>query len=264
MPIFSRPLLRRRSWVLQGLGAGVLALILQAPATAAGPGAELEAVLSRLPLPPAVEPPTETALKAQMRANFPRGRSLYLARVRQEAERQGLPPEVADAVAHVESAYDPNAVGADGEVGLMQVLPSTALMLGFSGPLSRLHDPETNIRFGVTYLAQAWRLTGGRLCETLVKYRAGHGETRITPRSVTYCLRAKDHLATIGSPLANAPMPVAVASAEAAMPLPRLAARRGRVVRARPIVSRARWAEHERRIKAIEAKVTSASLTIMR
>src|SRR5262245_44447294 len=36
------------------------------------------------------------------------------------------PPEVTDAVVQVESAYNPNVVGAVGEIGLMQVRPETA------------------------------------------------------------------------------------------------------------------------------------------
>jgi hypothetical protein len=40
-----------------------------------------------------------------------------------------------------------------------------------------------------------------------MKYRAGHGEERMSERSVEYCRRARAHLAAIGSPLANAPVP---------------------------------------------------------
>jgi soluble lytic murein transglycosylase-like protein len=36
-------------------------------------------------------------------------------------------------VAFAESGYDPNAIGTAGEVGIMQVMPSTAAMLGFNG-----------------------------------------------------------------------------------------------------------------------------------
>ena len=84
--------------------------------------------------------------------------------IEREARRAGLPPEVADAVTHTESRFNRNAIGADGEIGLMQILPSTARMLGFSGSLAELADPETNVRYGVMYLAQAWRLAGRDLC----------------------------------------------------------------------------------------------------
>ncbi len=87
----------------------------------------------------------------------------------------------------------------------MQVRPSTADMLGFRGSLEQLADPATNIRLGVKYLAGAWQATGGRLCDTLMKYRAGYGENSMSLRSVIYCRRARDYLASIGSPLAIGP-----------------------------------------------------------
>jgi len=140
---------------------------------------------------------------------FRDGRAAYLALVRQEAERGGLPPDVADAVATVESGYRTGAVGRSGEIGLMQVRPETAALLGHRGGLTNLFDPETNVRFGVMYLAQAWRLADGDLCRALMKYRAGHGEERMSPLSVIYCRRAREHLASIGSPLAGGNMPFA-------------------------------------------------------
>ena len=87
----------------------------------------------------------------------------------------------------------------------MQILPSTAAMLGFRGSNAALAEPETNIRYAVAYLARAWELADGNLCRALMKYRAGHGEDRMSPLSVTYCRRAITHLASIGSPLATGP-----------------------------------------------------------
>jgi Transglycosylase SLT domain len=94
----------------------------------------------------------------------------------------------------VESGYNPAAIGGVGEIGLMQLLPSTARMLGFSGTLAELAAPETNIHYGVTYLATAWRLAGGDLCTAVMKYRAGHGETRFSFLSVNYCLAVRTKL----------------------------------------------------------------------
>jgi hypothetical protein len=133
------------------------------------------------------------------------GRSRYAPLLAAEAMRRSLPPALADAVATVESAYDASARGTSGEIGLMQVLPSTADMLGFRGNLEQLADPATNIRLGVQYLAGAWKATGGRLCDTLVKYRAGYGATTMSFRSAVYCRRALDYLASINSPLATGP-----------------------------------------------------------
>jgi hypothetical protein len=111
-----------------------------------------------------------------------------------EATWQGLPPAIAHAVMEIESGYHEGARGGDGEVGLMQVLPSTARMLGFRGTADELSEPAVNVRFGVDYLAEAWRLAGGDLCTALMKYRAGHGETRFSVLSVRYCDRARQIL----------------------------------------------------------------------
>lgn len=138
----------------------------------------------------------------------PAGVSGYRALVEMEARRAGLPSEIADAVMAVESGYDPRSVGSVGEIGLMQVLPSTARMLGFAGTASELAAPETNIRYGVTYLAQAWRLAHGDLCTAVMKYRAGHGETRFSHRSVDYCLAVRAKLTARGFRVAGA-VPVA-------------------------------------------------------
>lgn len=118
--------------------------------------------------------------------------------IRAAAAENGIPSEVAEAVAEVESGYNPKAVGGVGEIGLMQVLPSTARMLGFRAPLPELFEPETNVRYGVRYLGEAWKLTGEDICGTVMKYRAGHGETRFSQRSVAYCVRVRAILAARG------------------------------------------------------------------
>jgi hypothetical protein len=103
-----------------------------------------------------------------------------------------------DAVIKVESDYRQDAIGAAGEIGLMQVRPSTARLLGFGGTDRELAQPAINIRLGVTYLAKAWRLAHGDLCRALMKYRAGHGEEQMTRLSTKYCNRAREHLSVQG------------------------------------------------------------------
>jgi hypothetical protein len=150
------------------------------------------AVLSAAwPIQASAEP---TAHEGQPRCTAP----IFCGIITQEAERVGLDPALVDAVIKVESDYRPEAIGASGEIGLMQVLPSTARLLGFNGNDKELADPATNIRLGVTYLAQAWSLARGDLCRSLMKYRAGHVEEHMTPLSLEYCRRAREHLAQNG------------------------------------------------------------------
>src|SRR5215203_4499751 len=191
----------RRSAV-HGLCAAVALALWPVTATAqAEPDSSGAQAFPTLPLPPAIEgligmPQTYTA-----------ARSRYLALITSEAEQRGLPAALADAVAQVESRYSPNAVGSLGEVGLMQIRPRTAALLGYKGEAAGLAEPETNVRLGVAYLARAWQLANGDVCRALMKYRAGWGEERMTPLSVEYCRRARGHLAAIGSPLAGGAVP---------------------------------------------------------
>jgi soluble lytic murein transglycosylase-like protein len=127
------------------------------------------------------------------------GRSDYLAIITREATSRGVPPELADAVAMIETGYRADAVGSSGEIGLMQLLPSTAAQLGYQGSAFGLFDPATNIHFGVEYLARAWAATGGDICQTLNKYRAGLGSLTISPVSARYCARGLSWLASIGA-----------------------------------------------------------------
>ncbi|MCC2690888.1 MAG: lytic transglycosylase [Rhizobiaceae bacterium] len=138
-----------------------------------------------------------------------------------EAEKAGLPPQIALAVIEIESNFNPAVKGAAGEIGLMQVMPPTARMLGFQGTDVQLADPASNIRLGVTYLARAHRLAGGDLCTTLMKYRAGHKQSRFSDLSVSYCLKARKILAREGFQVSGEIPPVnlggtAVASKPAA------------------------------------------------
>lgn len=129
------------------------------------------------------------------------GKALYQRIGKAEAQRNNIPFAIVDAVMRVESGYNPQARGDVGEVGLMQILPSTADMMGFKGPASALSQPETNIAYGTQYLAEAWRLSGQDICTTVMKYRAGHGETRFSVKSVNYCKRVRNHLASVGFPV---------------------------------------------------------------
>lgn len=50
-----------------------------------------------------------------------------------------------------ESTFDPQAKSWAGACGLMQIMPSTAAMLGL--PMSQIHEPESNIAAAARYLA---------------------------------------------------------------------------------------------------------------
>ena len=103
------------------------------------------------------------------------------------AKSQGVPESLAHAVISIESNYRANARGSAGEVGLMQIKPSTARMMGYRGSTKALYNPETNIKYGMKYLAMAHKLGGGSTCGTILKYNAGHAAKRMNPVSKRYC-----------------------------------------------------------------------------
>ncbi len=65
----------------------------------------------------------------------------------------GLDPELAFRLVRVESVFDPDAVGAGGAAGLVQMMPGTARSLDRSVDTRKeLMDPRTNMRLGFGYL----------------------------------------------------------------------------------------------------------------
>jgi soluble lytic murein transglycosylase-like protein len=128
------------------------------------------------------------------------GDSRYSAIIARYASEYGVPASLAQAVIQVESNYRPNMTGSAGEVGLMQIKPATARMLGYSGSVKALYDPDTNIKYGMKYLAMAQDLGGGTTCGTILKYNAGHAATRMNPVSSAYCRKVKVQMASAGDP----------------------------------------------------------------
>ena len=97
-----------------------------------------------------------------VRASLPaeyRGRAFEVARsLIIESNHHGMDPLFLMAVAAHESKFKPKARGAHGEIGLLQILPSTAAEIapqaGISKELLNLEDPCVNIRIGATYFAK--------------------------------------------------------------------------------------------------------------
>lgn len=64
-----------------------------------------------------------------------------------EAQKNGLSPELVAAMVHTESDFRPTLVSHKSAQGLMQIVPSTARLLGIKNPF----DPEQNIAAGTRY-----------------------------------------------------------------------------------------------------------------
>lgn len=120
----------------------------------------------------------------------------YADLIERYAAKAGISVSLAHAIVLIESNYKPRALGLQGEVGLMQVKPSTARLMGFEGAISDLFDPETNIKYGMKYLAEAQAAGDGTICGTILKYNAGHGAERMNEVSLNYCRKVERHLAS--------------------------------------------------------------------
>ena len=140
---------------------------------------------------PADKAPRST--KATVAAKAASG-DTYSAIIAKYASQHGVPVALANAVVRIESNYRPNARGRAGEIGLMQIKPATARMMGYAGSAKGLYDPETNIRYGMKYLAKAHELGGGDTCGTILRYNAGHAAKRMNRVSAAYCAKVKRHL----------------------------------------------------------------------
>lgn len=114
--------------------------------------------------------------------------------VARHARANGVPLKLAHAIVWAESSYRINVRGAAGEVGLMQIMPATADLMGYRGSIEDLFHPETNIRYGMKYLGGARKRSDGTICGTILKYNAGHGAKRMNPISAAYCRKVEKHL----------------------------------------------------------------------
>jgi soluble lytic murein transglycosylase len=81
----------------------------------------------------------------------------YQAIVRGHAKQYGIDPALLAAVIYSESRFRPHVRSAQGAIGLMQLLPSTAEGIatrtgGTAFVASDLDDPEINVRYGSWYL----------------------------------------------------------------------------------------------------------------
>jgi soluble lytic murein transglycosylase-like protein len=140
-----------------------------------------------------------------------------------EAERTGVPVELLIAQHKQESNLNPGATGGAGEVGLGQILPSTAKSPGFGmagvDP-GALRTPAANIRFSADYLAARAKAAGAdfKTPEGTVKaLRAynGGGDPNYAQNVLRYVPGAQKALAGGAAPPASAPAP-----GQAAMPPP--------------------------------------------
>jgi soluble lytic murein transglycosylase-like protein len=87
-----------------------------------------------------------------------------------EARRNDLPPELVAAMVHTESDFRPGLISNKRAQGLMQIVPSTARLLGINDPF----DPQQNIAAGTKYFRYLLNRFDNETM-ALAAYNAGEG-----------------------------------------------------------------------------------------
>ena len=91
----------------------------------------------------------------------------------QTAKRHGLPPALIRSVVQAESNYRANAISPKGAIGLMQLMPGTAKVLG-ADP----RDPAQNVDAGTRYLRELlarYEDRDDQVVRAIAAYNAGPG-----------------------------------------------------------------------------------------
>jgi soluble lytic murein transglycosylase-like protein len=89
------------------------------------------------------------------------------------AARYGHSTNLLRAIIHVESRFNAAAISPKGAIGLMQLMPATAIDLGVVNPTTRLFDPAVNLDAGARLLRQLLNQFKDRPDLAIAAYNAG-------------------------------------------------------------------------------------------
>jgi soluble lytic murein transglycosylase-like protein len=146
------------------------------------------------------------------------GHSEYDALISTHAAANNVPEVLVHRVILRESRYQANLVGRCGCIGLMQIKLATARSLGYTGDAQGLRDPNTNLTYGVKYLAGAYRAANGDHSRTMHYYASGYYEAAkrqrhselhlhkpldLTPKQIAKSSASSSATSTVGSSAAG-------------------------------------------------------------
>ena len=95
------------------------------------------------------------------------------ALIAEQARANKVPEAFVHRVVKRESNYNARAKGGSA-LGLMQIKHATARGLGYQGDAAGLFDPRVNLRYGIAYLAGAYRAAKGDIARAYGFYNRGY------------------------------------------------------------------------------------------
>lgn len=123
-------------------------------------------------------------------------------RLRAAASRHGVDYALLQALVAAESGFDASAVSPKGAIGLMQVMPDTAVRFGVRADArktvaQKLADPAVNVSAGTRYLRYLIDLFPGRLDLALAAYNAGEGAVQGAGHRIPPYRETRNYVGTV-------------------------------------------------------------------
>lgn len=101
-------------------------------------------------------------------------RSDFSGEIYRASKKHGVNPSLITAIIEAESNFRPDAVSPKGAMGLMQIMPGTAIRFNVTDP----YDPRQNIDGGTRYMRYLLSLFGGNMPLALAAYNAGENTVK--------------------------------------------------------------------------------------
>jgi transglycosylase-like protein with SLT domain/uncharacterized protein DUF4124 len=130
----------------------------------------------------------------------------YDSIIDEHATQHGVRSDLVRAVIQAESAFNPTARSVKGAMGLMQLMPATAVAYG----VTNAYDPAENIRAGVAYLRGLLDRYSQNEELALAAYNAGPTAVEKYGRTVPPYRETKNYVAKIQKNAGSRPAPLRV------------------------------------------------------
>jgi soluble lytic murein transglycosylase-like protein len=144
--------------------------------------------------------PTVSATAIRTTRPLNRRAAQFQSVIEEHSTLNTVSPDLVRALIQAESAFNPRALSPKGAMGLMQLMPATALEFG----VLNAYDPVENIRAGVKYLKRLLDSYHGREELALAAYNAGPGAVKKYGGTVPPYRETQNYVARVRGDAASA------------------------------------------------------------